>query len=42
MAEAFKGAKKKDVETVLESLAALGLLLAYDAAGGRRWKGAGA
>jgi hypothetical protein len=35
---AFKGAKKKDVEPVLDSLTALGLLTAFDAAGERRWR----
>jgi len=37
-AAAFKGAKKSDVEEVLDSLAALGILAAYDARGTRRWK----
>lgn len=35
---AFKGAKKKDAEAVLESLTALGLLSAFGAAGERRWR----
>jgi hypothetical protein len=35
---AFKGAKAKDVEPVLDSLAAVGLFLAYDGAEGRRWR----
>ena len=38
VAGSFKGAKKKDVEAVLESLAALGLLLAYRTKKGPRWK----
>ena len=38
---AFKGAKKKDAEAVLESLAALGLLSAVDVAGERRWRAEG-
>lgn len=37
-AAAFKGAKAKDVEPVLDSLAALGLVLAYDTKDGRRWR----
>jgi hypothetical protein len=35
---AFKGAKKSDVEEVLESLEALGMLTGYQARGARRWK----
>jgi hypothetical protein len=35
---AFKGAKKSDVEEVLDSLAALGILAAYESRGTRRWK----
>jgi hypothetical protein len=38
VAAAFKGAKKADVEEVLDSLAALGILAAYEARGTRRWK----
>jgi hypothetical protein len=38
VAAAFKGANKADVEEVLDSLAALGILAAYDARGTRRWK----
>lgn len=38
---AFKGAKKKDAETVLESLTALGLLTAFEAGGERRWRAEG-
>lgn len=41
MVKAFKGATKKDVEPLLESLAALGLVLAFETKDGRRWKGAG-
>lgn len=39
--KAFKGAKAKDVEMVLESLAALGIAVSYEKAGERRWMGAG-
>jgi len=35
---AFKGANKADVEEVLDSLAALGILAGYEAGGARRWK----
>jgi hypothetical protein len=35
---AFTGARRKDVEAVLDSLASLGLLLTFEAAGGRRWR----
>jgi hypothetical protein len=35
---AFKGAKKADVEEVLDSLAALGLLATYQTRKARRWK----
>lgn len=38
VAHAFKGAKKKELAGVLDSLAALGLILAYDAPAGRRWR----
>ena len=37
VASAFKGAKPKDVEPVLDSLAALGIVIAYDT-DGRRWQ----
>ncbi len=37
---AFKGAKKTDVEEVLESLEALGLLTGYTHHSTRRWKAA--
>lgn len=37
---AFKGAKKPDVEEVLESLEALGLVTGYTHHATRRWKGA--
>ena len=40
VAAAFKGAKAKDAEPILEALAALGVLVAYDAEGGKRWKSA--
>ena len=35
---AFKGAKKKNVEAVLDSLTALGLLTVFDSEGSRRWR----
>ena len=38
VAGAFKGASRADVEEVLDSLAALGILAGYEAGGGRRWK----
>jgi hypothetical protein len=38
VAAAFKGANKADVEEVLDSLAALGILAAYESRGTRRWK----
>ena len=34
----FKGAKAKDVEEVLESLTALGLLVSYELVEGKRWR----
>lgn len=37
----FKGAKAKEVELVLDSLAALGIAVSYEKAGERRWSGAG-
>jgi len=37
-ARAFRGARTKDVEPVLDSLAAVGLLVAFDTAKGRRWQ----
>jgi hypothetical protein len=37
-ARAFRGARTKDVEPVLDSLAAVGLLVAFDTAHGRRWQ----
>jgi hypothetical protein len=40
-ARAFKGAKRSQVEAVLESLSALGLLLAFGDGQGRQWKSAG-
>jgi hypothetical protein len=40
VAASFKGAKAKDAEQVLDSLAALGLLVAYEAGGKRTWKAA--
>jgi hypothetical protein len=38
VAAAFKGAKKADVEDVLDSLAALGILAAFETRKTRRWK----
>jgi hypothetical protein len=38
VASAFKGANKADVEEVLDSLAALGILAGYNSKGARRWK----
>lgn len=35
---AFKGAKKADVEDVLDSLTALGLLAAFETRNTRRWR----
>ena len=42
VASAFAKAKPKDVETVLESLASLGLLVSFDAPDGRHWQAAAA
>jgi len=41
VAASFTGAKAKDAEPVLDSLAALGLLVAYAAKDKRWWKAAG-
>jgi predicted component of type VI protein secretion system len=38
VAGVFKGANKADVEEVLDSLAALGILAGYKSQGARRWK----
>ncbi len=38
VASQFKGARRETVESLLDSLAALGLLVAYGANGTRRWK----
>jgi len=38
VAGAFKGANRDDVEEVLDSLAALGILAGYESDGARRWK----
>lgn len=38
IASAFKGANRADVEKVLDSLAALGILAGYKSKGARRWK----
>jgi hypothetical protein len=40
VARAFKGAKADDVEEVLESLTALGLLVSYELVEGKRWRAA--
>jgi len=40
VAAAFKGAKKPDVEELLETLSALGLLVSYELVEGRRWRSA--
>jgi hypothetical protein len=40
VAKSFKGAKRADVEEVLESLAALGLLVSYELQEGKRWRAA--
>ena len=39
-AGAFRGARRKDVELILESLAALGLVVTFDAPDGRHWRAA--
>jgi hypothetical protein len=39
MAKAFKGARRREVESVLESLTALGLAVTYDLPEGKRWRG---
>ncbi len=39
-ARSFTKAKKKQVESVLDSLAALGLLVCFDTAAGKRWRSA--
>ncbi|MEA2604429.1 MAG: hypothetical protein QOF89_5421 [Acidobacteriota bacterium] len=39
VAKVFKGARRREVEGVLESLAALGLAVTYDTPQGRRWRG---
>jgi hypothetical protein len=38
---AFKGAKKRDVEGILDGFAALGVLTAFETEKGRRWRAAG-
>jgi hypothetical protein len=38
VARAFKGARKKEVESVLDSLAALGILISFGTAEGKRWR----
>lgn len=39
VARMFKGARRDHVEGVLETLAALGLAVAFEAPEGRRWRG---
>jgi hypothetical protein len=41
VAAAFKGAKKKDIEGILDGFAALGVLTAFKTAAGKRWRAAG-
>lgn len=41
MASSFKKAPRKQVETTLETLAALGLAVGYDTPEGRRFRTAG-
>lgn len=38
IARSFKGTRKKDLTSVLDSLAALGLVIAFDTPDGRRWR----
>lgn len=38
VARAFKGARKKEIESVLDSLAALGILISFATAEGKRWR----
>lgn len=40
-ARVFKGARKREVESVLDALAALGLVIAFQTDEGRRWRAAG-
>lgn len=40
IAHAFKGAKRSEIEAVLEALAALGLVLGFETPTGRRWRAA--
>jgi hypothetical protein len=39
-AQSFRKAKKKQVESVLDSLAALGLLISFETTSGKRWRSA--
>jgi hypothetical protein len=41
VAAAFKGAKKKDVEGILDGFASLGVLTGFETPDGRRWRAAG-
>lgn len=38
IARLFRGARRADVEAILESLSALGIAMTLDLAGGRRWR----
>ena len=40
VAGGFKGARRTDVEAILDSLAALGMVVAMDTTQGRRWRSA--
>jgi hypothetical protein len=40
VARAFKGSRRNDVASVLEALAALGIVLGFDTAEGKRWRAA--
>jgi len=39
VARSFKGAKRRDVEGVLDSLTALGIAVSYETSQGKRWRG---
>ncbi len=40
VAASFKGSKAKDIEELLDTLSALGLLVSYELVEGRRWRSA--
>jgi hypothetical protein len=40
VARSFKGSRRNDVASVLEALAALGIVLGFDTAAGKRWRAA--